>query len=273
MESEETGQGYIDEEGDAMSLSDFRAELEVFDGPLDLLLHLVKQEEVDILEVSLARVTDRYLAAVRAIEMFDVNEAAEFLTVAAQLMEIKSRHMLPSSPIDDEEDEDDPGMQLIRRLLEYKEFREAADHLEEKAEERSNRFARPHVKLDLEEEDEPDPAELLEDVAVWDLMVAFSRVMEQTSLEPRRHIIRSEIPVSVYIEEVVGHMRRRSGSVPFVDFFMEECTRPRIVGIFLALLELVRRRAVSIDSPTGDPRDMRVSLCAPPLSPESLGED
>lgn len=255
-----------------VSLAGFRAELDVFDGPLDLLLHLVKQEEVDILEVSLARVTDRYLAAVRAIEMFDVNEAAEFLTVAAQLMEIKSRHMLPSSPIDEDEDEEDPGLQLIRRLLEYKEFREAADHLEEKAEERNNRFARPRTSVDSDAEEETDPSELLEDVAVWDLMVAFSRVMEQTSMEPRRHIIRSEIPVSVYIDEVVGHMRRRSGPVAFVDFFMEECTRPRIVGVFLALLELVRRRAIKVHNPTGDPRDMRISLCAPPLSPEVLGE-
>jgi hypothetical protein len=76
------------------------------------------------------------------------------------------------------------------------------------------------------------------------------------------------VPLSVYIDEVVGHMRRRSGSVAFVDFFMEECTRPRIVGVFLALLELVRRQAIQVENPTGDPRDMRVSLCAPPLSPD-----
>jgi segregation and condensation protein A len=272
MEEDRHDEGGL-EEPESISLEGFRAELEVFDGPLDLLLHLVKQQEVDIMEVSLAQVTDRYLAAVRTLQVFDVNQAAEFLTVAAQLMEIKSRLLLPSSPIDEDEDEDDPGMQLIRRLLEYKEFREAADHLEEKAEERSNRFARPRTKVDLDEEDEPDPAELLEDVAVWDLMMAFSRVMEQTSMEPRSHIIRSEVPLSVYIDEVVGHMRRRSGSVAFMDFFMEECTRPRIVGIFLALLELVRRRSVQIHSSTGDPRDMRVSLCAPPLSPEAPDQE
>lgn len=252
---------------EVISLGDFRAELEVFNGPLDLLLHLVKQEEVDILEISLAKVTDRYLAAVHTMKFFDVNVAAEFLVVASQLMEIKSRHLLPSSPIDDEEDEDDPGMQLIRRLLEYKEFREAADHLGGQAEERRNRFARPRVKVEVTEE-EPDPSALLEDLATWDLMMAFARVVEQTSIQPKRHIIRSEVPVSFYIDEVVERMRRSPGPVAFVDFFVEECTRPRIVGVFLALLELIRRRAIVIESPTGDPRDMRIVLSAPALSPE-----
>ncbi len=230
----------------ALSVEQFRTELEVFSGPLDLLLHLIKQEEVDIFEVPLARITDRYLAAVRTMQFFEINVAAEFLVVAATLMEIKSRTLLPPEPGLEDEEEDDPGMELVRRLLEYKEFREAADHLGERAQQRAGRFARPPARLPEQEDASPDPEALLEELAVWDLMAAFAEVLRQTRIEPSTRIIRSEVPVSTYIQEVRQRLGGSGGPVAFAEFFRAERSRPRIVGIFLALLELMRQKWLTV---------------------------
>jgi segregation and condensation protein A len=243
-----------------LSLERFRAELEVFSGPLDLLLHLIKQEEVDIFEVQLSRITERYLAVVQALEFFDVNVAAEFLVVAATLMEVKSRTLLPPGEVEEEEPEDDPGAELVRRLLEYKEFKEAAGHLGERAREQSVRFPRAAPPAEPEDDAETAPAALLEDLAVWDLMAAFAEVLEQTQLRRPAEIVRSDVPVSVYIEEVLGVLRSAGGAVNFLDFFRHEKTRARVIGIFLALLELFRRKEIMVEERRGDPWHIEVSL-------------
>jgi len=246
-----------------VSLEDFRAELDVFNGPLDLLLHLIKQEEVDILEVRLSQVTDRYLAAVRAMEFFEVNVAAEFLVVAATLMEIKSRTLLPPDAVAQDEDEEDPGVELIRRLLEYKGFKEAADELDQRRRERGARFARPPAQI--EQPEDTGPEALLEDLAVWDLMSAFAEMVEQTRLRrPRTRIIRSEVPVSVYVDEVLHSLHSSGGSLIFTDLFRQGRSRERIVGIFLALLELVRRKTVHVEQSGPDACNIRIALRASP---------
>ncbi len=247
-----------EQESDATtSLSSFRAELDVFSGPLDLLLHLIKQEEVDIFEVRVSEITDRYLAAIRTMEFFDVNVAADFLVMAATLMEIKSRTLLPPSEAD-EEDEEDPGVELVRRLLQYKQFKEAAEDLEDRAQRRTERFARPRPPEP--EVEQPGPDALLEDLEVWDLMAAFAEVVEQTQLKPSPRVIRSDVPVSVYVGEVVQRLRRAGGELGFLDLFREENTRERVVGIFLALLELVRRRRIRLDQPDSSARSIRIGL-------------
>lgn len=247
-----------------LNLEDFRAELDVFSGPLDLLLHLIKQEEVDIFEVPVSRVTDRYLAAVRTMELFDVNVAAEFLVVAATLMEIKSRTLLPPAEAAEQEEED-PGVELVRRLLEYKKYKEAAGELEERARRRAARAARPHAE---HEPDEPEgPELLLEELAVWDLMTAFSEVVEQTQLKRPAHVVRSNVPVSAYVEEVLDRLRSAGGSVGFLEFFTGGPSRHRVVGLFLALLELVRQRRIGVEQPGDDAARMVIRLC-PGQAPE-----
>ncbi len=250
-----------DTEAVEVSLEDFRAELEVFSGPLDLLLHLINQQEVDIFEVPVSRITDRYLAAVRAMELFDVNVAADFLVVAATLMEMKSRTLLPADAVEEDEDEDDPGVELIRRLLEYKGFKEAAGELDAKRRLRCARFARP--RPEVEEPEEPGPEALLEDLAVWDLMAAFSRVVEQTRLRrPRTRVIRGSVPVATYVEEVLRALRASGGELDFMDLFRRERSRQRVVGIFLALLELARRKAIHVEQQGPDARSIRIVLCS-----------
>lgn len=245
-----------------LSVDRFRAELEVFNGPLDLLLHLIKQDEVDITEVELARITDRYLAAVRTMEFFDVNVAAEFLVVAATLMEIKSRSLLPPAREDEEEEQEDPGTELVRRLLEYKEFKEAAGHLAERAREQTGKFPRGQPSQEGAAPGEEGAAEaLLEDLAVWDLMTAFAEVVEQTQLRRPVEIVRSDVPLSVYMDEVLLILRAGYGRIEFLEFFRHERTRARIIGIFLALLELARRKAIHVQERRTDGSHIEISLC------------
>lgn len=242
-----------------LSVDRFRAELEVFSGPLDLLLHLVKQEEVDITEVQVARITDRYLAAIRTMEFFDVNVAAEFLVVAATLMEMKSKTLLPPAP-EEAGVEPDPGTELVRRLLEYKEFKEAAGHLEERAREQTGRFPRPQPPAEDAPSEDAASAALLEDLAIWDLMTAFAQVIEQTQLRRPAEIVRGDVPVSVYIEEVLSLLRSSPGPVEFLEFFRHESVRARIIGVFLALLELVRRDAIHVRERKTDGWHIEISL-------------
>lgn len=242
-----------------LSLEGFRAELDVFSGPLDLLLHLIRQEEVDVFEVPVSRITDRYLTALRTMEFFDVNVAADFLVVAATLMELKSRTLLPPGESEEDEDEDDPGAELVRRLLEYKEFKEAAEHLGERAREHGARFKRARQPVPNEEADDESPA-LLEDLAVWNLMDAFAEVVEQTQLRRPAEIVHSDVPVSVYMDEVLATLRRAGGAVAFLDFFARERSRPRVIGVFLALLELVRRKAIDVRDGGSSPCHMQILL-------------
>jgi segregation and condensation protein A len=215
---------------------------------------------VDIFEVPLARITDRYLAAVRTMEFFDINVAAEFLVVAATLMEIKSKTLLPPDPAAEEEDEDDPGVELVRRLIEYKEFREAAEHLGERATEQAHTFPRPRSRPADDEAEQDEPESLLGELAVWDLMAAFAEVVEQTRIVPSTRIIHGDVPLSVCIDEVLRTVRLARGPVDFLDFFRLESTRPRVVGIFLALLELYRRRLILVTEAGGT---LQISLREP----------
>jgi len=240
------------------TLERFRAELDVFTGPLDLLLYLVKQEEVDIFEVEVSRITDRYLAALRTMQFFDINVAADFLVVAATLMEMKSRTLLPPSRAEAEEEEEDPGVELVRRLLEYKQFKEAAGDLQERARSQVGKFSRPRPPA-AEVEDQQAEA-LLEDLAVWDLMAAFAQVVQQTQLTRPRRIVRSDVPVSVYVEEALALLRQAGGGLDFVDFFSHERSRDRVIGMFLALLELVRRRLIDVEQTTNAASSIRITL-------------
>jgi len=243
-----------------LSLESFRAELEVFSGPLDLLLYLVKREEVDIFEVQLSRITEHYLAAVRTMQFLDINVAGDFLVMAATLMEIKSKALLPDAPEDEEEEQQDPAAELVRHLLQYKEFKEVSEHLSERARLQAQRFPRPRVVADEPEAEESGPPALLEELTCWDLMAAFAEVIEQTQSKRPLRIARRDVPVSVYVGEVLARLRGADGPVGFLEFFREEYSRARIIGIFLALLELVRRGAVCVEQDSSAAHAIRISL-------------
>jgi segregation and condensation protein A len=221
---------------------DYQVDLDTFRGPLDLLLYLVKRQEVDICDIPIARVTEQFLEHLRLIELIDVELAGDFLVMAATLMEIKSKMLLPKSEETDD-DEADPRQELVRQLLEYKRFKDAALLLEAQAERQLSRVARQpldaHTGLD-------PAAQPLRHVELWDLVSAFGRLMRETlALQPRQ-IVMDETPIHVYMEQLAARLQPGT-PLSFTDIFDPPRHRGRLVGLFLAILELIKRRRVRIE--------------------------
>ena len=219
----------------------------VFQGPLDLLLHLVREQEVEIHEIEISRVITGYLAYMKDLENLDIELAGEFVVMAATLMAIKSRSLLPRDEVDLEDDLD-PKDELIQRLIQYRRFKEASDGLGERFAERVQLHPRgAHGELD---DDHPQPTLDLGELTSWDLLSAFSRLMRET-MAGRPHRIRSDPrPMRFYVERMAdairAHQRRTLAQIVALD---EHPSRETMIGSFCALLELVRMGLVGIEQP------------------------
>ncbi len=218
---------------------DYRVDLDIFRGPLDLLLYLVRKDELDVFDIPIARVTEQYLAYLRILQMIDVDVAGDFLVMAATLMEIKSRMLLPR--VDEAAAEpNDPRTQLVRQLLEYKRFRDAAEGLQELADGQRLRFAR----VPVDRWDGVEPAnEPIRDVELWDLVSAFGRLIRQTFALAPKSIVYDETPIEVYMDEILVRVANE-GRVPFWSLFDHSTERGPVVGRFLAVLELMKNKQV-----------------------------
>jgi segregation and condensation protein A len=238
-------------------MDDYRVQLDFYDGPMDLLLYLVRRNEVDIHDIPIARITEQYCRYVELLHQIDINVAAEFLVMAAWLVEIKTRMLLPAVPEEGEEEgaasaaEDlaDPRAELVRQLLAYKQFRELADELGEAAAEQALRH--PRAGLDWQQlSDQPAQPELdIADVQVWDLFQAFGRLMEQTGRLAPVEVSYDETSMAEHAEFLLAQLARH-GAMPFERIFQtEDGLRPRsqIVGLFLAILELVRQKRILVE--------------------------
>ncbi|MFP4057281.1 MAG: segregation and condensation protein A [Candidatus Brocadiia bacterium] len=237
----------------------YKVALETFSGPLDLLLYLIRQQEVDIADIPIAEITDQYLRHLEILREVNVDLAGEFLVMAATLMEIKSRMLLPRHE-EDEEEEEDPRADLIRQLMEYKRFKDAARHLARQAEEQALKFPRgAAAALGLPEKEPQDDLPLvLGEVTVWDLVSAFRVILRQTSLETTQHIAVDRTPASAHCNELLERLRGRA-SVTFGELFDPAAGRAAVIGVFLALLELIRRRRVRAEQ-AGEQGEIRVFL-------------
>lgn len=222
----------------------WRVALPVFEGPLDLLLYLIRKHEVDIYEVQLEKITDQYLEYLDQIESMSLEVAGEFLVVAATLIYIKSRSLLPveqQMPEDDNEDENDPRWDLIRQLVEYKKFKEAAENLEDLAAFQEKLHARdvdPNFRVQMKSG--------LGSVQVIDLIKAFERILDRArEKESFREVFEDRFTVSdkiQYIRKLIAAQPR----VSFESLFTEMSTRGEIVVTFLALLELIRLKQIRV---------------------------
>ncbi len=223
--------------------NDYRVQLDIYNGPLDLLLFLIRKEEVDIYDIPIAKITDQYLEYVNLLKEMDPNLASEFLVLAATLMEIKSRMLLPRATEEDEnEDPIDPRSELVRQLLEYKRFKDAAGWLAEAAETQLEKFPRVPV-LPQVNADEID----LEDLQIWDLVEAFSQLMEATLGGTLLHEIeQDETPIALHQEDIIDRLKRE-GAMPFSRIFEGRKNKLEMIGLFLALLELIRQGIVRIE--------------------------
>ncbi|MGB2988071.1 MAG: segregation/condensation protein A [Phycisphaerae bacterium] len=230
-------------------MSEYRVALDVYNGPLDLLLYLIRREEVDIYDIPIARITEQYVQYVELLRELDPEVVSEFLVLASTLMEIKSRMLLPTPPVEEAEDQIvDPRLELVRQLLEYKKFKDAARHLDDAATEQARKHARLPV-LPPAPSDEID----LEDIDIWNLFDAFNRLLEQTGRrEAVHHIDVDDTPITLHAEDFLDSIQRAGGSQAFEEVFTGR-TKPEMIGLFLALLELIRRGRVraSQDHPFG----------------------
>ena len=240
-----------------MFTPDYKVKLEVFEGPLDLLLYLIKRDEVDIYEVSLERITQQYLEFMEAFKALDLEVAGEFVVMAANLIYIKSRSLLPVSvqPPEEEAEEEDPRWELVRQLIEYKKFKDAAAELQERGIAREALFSR------VSEQNEAPVERPLGEVSVFDLIAAFNGVLKRINQkEDLREIFEENFTVSDKIELV---LKITSGGVGvlFTELFSGVSSRAEIVVTFLAVLELIRLKqlkAVQTEA-FGDIELLRVS--------------
>lgn len=233
-----------------MTLSaSYRVELPNYYGPLDLLLYLVRRNEVDILTLPLARITSQFLEFLEVLQFLDFDMIGDFVVMASTLVEIKSRSVLPQpaedlpaeSPLDDE-----PRSELIARLLEYKRYKEAAQALEEQAALWQLRY--PRLSDDRPTISRNHAADPIREVELWDLVSALGRILHKKVLEDTAAIRYDETPQAVYLERIANHVRAQ-GRVPFSSFFEGTNQRSKIIGLFLAILELLRHHGFRAEQP------------------------
>ncbi|MFC4302733.1 segregation and condensation protein A [Cohnella boryungensis] len=228
--------------------------LETFEGPLDLLLHLIDKAEIDIQDISISDITDQYMEYLAAMQELELDITSEFLVMAATLLSMKSRQLLPKPPVTDEPwltvDEDeglDPREELIRKLIEYRKFKSVAGQLREKEWDRSQVYTREPADLSpFEKAVQTNPVEGLH---VDDLVNAFRKAMRRLAGRQRVSSIRKdEISVKDRIFDIIDTLKHRSGGegrLLFSQLLRETDDREEIVVTFLAVLELMKRRWIS----------------------------
>lgn len=225
--------------------TEYKVKLEVFEGPLDLLLYLIKKDEVDIYDISIERVTRQYLEYMDAFQMLNIDLAGEFIVMAANLLYIKSRTLLPVDQQMPEEDveEDDPRWELIRQLIEYKKFKEAAERLRAKELMGESLFNRSPTTPELE----PDAALMVGEVGIFDLIRAFQKILKRIETKPEdlREIFEENFTVADKIDYIL-RVATSTVAVRFEELFAEAASRTEVVVTFLALLELIRMKQLRV---------------------------
>jgi segregation and condensation protein A len=221
----------------------YQVALDAFHGPLDLLLYLVRKNEVDVLDISVAELADQFLDYLRVMRELDVELAGDFLVTAATLMEAKSRALIPAEPAEGDEAGPDPRKELVKQLLEYRKFKDAATALEERA-------VRHEARVPRAAPDQPtDPGRApVRPIELWDLVSAFARLMRETQALQPTTIAIDDTPQHVY-EDYVREKVRVAGRVPFRELFGPPYRRARLIGLFLAVLELIKNRELGLDQP------------------------
>jgi segregation and condensation protein A len=209
-----------------------------FAGPLDLLLYLIKQEQANIFDIPIARITEKYLEFIRLMKKLDIALAADFLVMAATLIEIKSKMLLPRDPtLADEEEFDDPRQELVDRLLEYEKFKSAAGMLHERSTIEQAVFTRGRTETD------DDHGEV--DATVFDLLTIFQKIADRHKNDVKMEIEREEISLA----DMIRDLKRRifaEGEISLLKVFEEMSNKRELVTAFIAILEIVRTESVRL---------------------------
>ncbi|HEU5462514.1 MAG TPA: segregation/condensation protein A [Candidatus Binatia bacterium] len=224
-----------------------KVQLDIFEGPLDLLLHLIKKNEVSITDIPIATITEQYLATLELMQTLNLDVAGEFLVMAATLVHIKSRMLLPTDEEEpDEEDGEDPRSELVRRLLEYQRYKDAAAELEQREVLTRDVFVRATPPTE-----EAGPREFRE-ISVFELLGALKRVIDRLPQDIAHEVTLEKITVRQKMTMLLDHLRNQ-GKLFFDSLFTEVKSRLEVIVTFLAMLELVKVRAIRVfqDEPGG----------------------
>jgi segregation and condensation protein A len=232
----------VGDDSDSEVRSDYTFRLEGFEGPLDLLLHLIQKNELDIFNIPIALITEQYLEYLQLMKVLNLDVAGEYLLMASTLLHIKSRMLLPKSSEGEEEEEgEDPRAELVRRLLEYQKYKEAAFEMEK----------RPLLDRDVfirlapaEPEEEPEEERI--EVNLFELLEAFRQVLERVKPETVHEVILEHLSVEAKIKEILSLFEKENRSMAFHRLFPEHPPRKVVVITLLAILELVKMKRIRI---------------------------
>ncbi|MFQ3548954.1 MAG: segregation/condensation protein A [Armatimonadota bacterium] len=219
--------------------------LDLFEGPLDLLLHMIREQKIDIYDIPIASVCEQYLSYLSIMESLDLEIASEWLIMAATLIEIKSKMLLPkdaSESLDDEDSNSDPRVELVERLIEYEKFKSAANIFKEKEEERGKIFSRSALDINFDLK----PKYELENITASDLLEALNRMLADVAEEEITSIKRRKITIRMRMREIWSRLQSASGQLVFEELFEDANDRTQIVITFLALLELLKNRKIKV---------------------------
>ena len=223
-------------------LEDYPVHLQNFEGPLDLLIHLIKKNEVDIYDIPIALITQQYLDYLDLMQELNLDIAGDFLVMAATLIHVKSRMLLPRPDPTQEDPEEDPREALMRRLLEHQKFKAAAELLHEREIQRSAQWLRPEGRL-AEVIGEPEEPEV--EVDLFSLMAAFRQVLERARQRPRVTLPPEQVSIEDRIEQLLARLSETE-ACGFEDLFADVQSRGGMIVTFLALLEMIRLKVVRV---------------------------
>ena len=221
----------------------YKLKLDVFEGPLDLLLFLIKKDDIDICNIPIAEITEQYMEYIDLMKVLDLEIVGEFLVMAATLIQIKSRMLLPPDP-SQEKEEEDPRDELVKRLQEYKLFKEIAGQLKERELERQNLYPRK-VDEEKRKEIEEDAKEVYFEANLFDLINAFTKALRKFKEDPIYEVEEEEFTVEQKIHEIL-HTLLKKPTVLLTDFFINARSRLEVIVAFMAVLELIRMKEIKI---------------------------
>ena len=219
----------------------YQIHLPIYDGPLDLLLDLIRTQQINIYDIPIAKITQQYLSTLHRMEQLDIDVAGEFLLMAATLIYIKSRMLLPKDPLLPEGQTEDPRLELVQRLLEYERFKNAAQMLHQKELVESSTWTRAGIH-DLKSNEDEDEIQ----VTLFDLVSTFQQVLERVKAKALLEIERDEMTVGQVMEKLRSFFERSRGTVSLTEVFSAYRSKRSLIVAFLAILEMVHLQAIKL---------------------------
>lgn len=215
-----------------------KVKLEIFEGPLDLLLYLIKRNHINISDIPIALVLEQYLEYLELMKLLDINIASEYLVIAATLIQIKSRMLVPKNEAEQEEEEEvDPREELVRKLLEYQKYKEVAKYLKDKEVHRVKYLRRPDSFTDYK------PEEIYFEASIFDLITAFKAALKDVPREVFLEVIKDEFTVEQKVHDIL-HLMLAKSMIELSELFIKAKNKLEIVATFLAILELMRLKEI-----------------------------